>query len=242
MKKAIDYIKKNRSFILMIAVAFFVFLWLEECGSRKTAENEKESIQTFLNDSIDYYKNKNGQLVAEKSALKGSNNKLSKNNDVLQVLLSKQVDSTQQLKKLVSEFKTIDAAGNITTETKLEDIQIDFDEPIEFDFIREWSKNDKFYSIYGKASQVGIKIDSLYIPTLISFGIGEKRKNFFSTEYKFEATSSNPHVSITGLDGGTFTERRKRLGISAYVGYGLGSNFSFQPSAGLALTYTIFWF
>lgn len=237
-----NFFSDNLKIILAITCVALFFLLVWQYNEKTAAQNETESVRDFLSDSLETYQNEHGQLVAEKTALQGTNNKLNDKNQVLQVLLSKQVDSTRQLTKLVENFKTVEAAGNITTETEIKDVYIPFEKPLDFTFSRNWSLTTKHYSISGFTTQIGTTIDRLKIGTTISFALGDKKQSFFKTEYLFEATSSNPHVSITGLDGGTFTERRKRLGLSAYVGAGIGQNFSFEPQVGVGLSYTLVWF
>lgn len=232
----------NLKIILGIACVTLFFWLLHQCNQKESAQQEIKSIRGFMTDTISYYESKTGQLIAEKKALQGSNNKLSDNNQVLQVLLSKQIDSTRQLTNLLEGFKTVESAGNITIEAEIKDIKIPFDEPIGFTFSRRWSKKTPHYFVSGFTSEIGTTIDRLKLNTIISFGIGEKKTGFFKNEYLFEATSSNPYVKITGLDGATFSQKRKRLGLSLYAGCGLGRNFTLTPQVGLGFTYTFLYF
>lgn len=237
-----NFFWSNLQIILGISCVVLFLLLLHQCNEKNNAQEETKSVRAFLSDSVDYYKNKSGQLVAEKTALRSENNKISDRNQVLQVLLSKQIDSTRQLTKLVKNFKTIDAAGNITLETELKDIEIPFEEPLGFNFSRRWSKKTPHYFISGFTSEIGTTIDRLKLNTIISFGIGEKKTGFFQNEYRFEATASNPFVKITGLDGATFSQKRKRLGLSLYAGYGLDRNFALTPQIGVGITYDLLQF
>lgn len=204
MKKAIPYI-----------IAFvFAVLFLDQCGKTSQLKSNNKNANEFLNDTISYFQNKVGQEVAEKTALKGYKNQL-------KILLSKQIDSTGQLKTLVKEYKSIAAAGNVVQETRIDTILIPYDSIIDFDFNRNWFKNDKFYSLSGTSNQLGITIDSLKIPNTISFAIGEKKTGFFKTETKVNVVNSNPYVKTTGLDTYTYSQRKKRLGIGLSAGYGI---------------------
>lgn len=237
-----NFFGDNLKIILAITCVVLAFLLFRQCNANQSIKAESESVREFLQDSIQYYRNEAGQLIAEKTALKGTSNKLKDENHALQILLSKQIDSTRQLTKLVENFKTVEAAGNITAEAEIKDVHIPFPEPVDFTFSRRWSLDTEYYEMKGFTTQIGTTINRLKLGTTISFALGDKKKSFFKTEYLFEATSSNPHVTITGLDGGTFTERRKRLGLSAYVGAGIGQNFSFEPQFGMGLTYTFLYF
>jgi hypothetical protein len=189
-------------FIYLIVIALLVFLLLNNCSGRKYDNQTNDSKIEFLNDTISYYQNELGQEVAEKVALNG-------NNDALELLLSKQIDSTQQLKRLVKGFKKVDASGNITQVVTIDSI-----------FVPEYS---------GKPFE---------FDNTLSFVIG-KTKGFFNSEYKIKAVNSSPMIRTVGLDTYTFKPRIKRFGIGFQVGYGIGSNFSLNPYIGIGLSYDL---
>ncbi|MAX50553.1 MAG: hypothetical protein CMH22_01060 [Methylophaga sp.] len=210
-----------------------LFVILRQCNSATQQRQSQESATEFLNDTIAYYQNKLGQQVAEKKAIQGDK-------ATLEILLSKQIDSTGQLKRLVSKYKNIAAAGNITQETKIDTVEIPYEAAVPFEFTREFTKQTDYYSITGTSNQNGVTLNDIQIPNSLSFAIGKKRTGFFRSEYRIEAVNSNPYVQTTGLDSYTLKVPTKRLGLSLYAGYGVGSNFTLQPSAGIALTYTLF--
>lgn len=220
MKKSIPYI-----------VAFiFAVLFLRQCSRTSELKSDRSNSEEFLNDTVSYFQNELGQEVAEKSALKGDKNQL-------QILLSKQIDSTGQLKSVIRDFRTTAAAGNITQVTRIDTIRIPYDTIINFEFSRNWSKADKYYTISGKSNQLGITIDSLKVPNTLSFAIGEKKTGFFETETKVNAVNSNPYVKTTGIDTYTYSQRKKRLGIGVSAGYGIGGVY-----IGVGINYNIIFF
>lgn len=177
-RKYRNFFSDNLKIILAITCVVLTFLLLRQCNEKTAAQNETESVRDFLSDSLETYQNEYGQLVAEKTALKGNNNKLKNDNHALNILLSKQIDSTRQLTKLVQNFKTVDAAGNITAETEIKDVHIPFDEPLGFTFSRKWSLSTEYYDISGFTTEIGTTIDSLKLGTTISFALGEKNNPF----------------------------------------------------------------
>lgn len=223
--------KKNAIYIGVIVVLIFVIF--RQCNSATQQRQSQESAAEFLNDTIAYYQNEIGQQVAEKKAIQGDA-------DALEILLSKQIDSTGQLKRLVSKYKNIAAAGNITQETRIDTVQIPYEVAVPYEFTRDFTKSNEHYSITGSSNQNGVTLTDIQIPNTLSFTIGKKRTGFFKSEYRIEAVNSNPYVQTTGLDSYTLEVPTKRLGLSLYAGYGLGSDFTLQPSAGIALTYTLF--
>lgn len=200
---------------LIIILLLFGFL-IHTCNRKNEIKASSESTTAFLNDSVKYYKNKYGQEIAYKKALRGENS-------TLQVLLSKQIDSTEQLKKLVEKFKNVDAAGNITTITRIDTIHVPYEVPLPYVFEREWEKSEKFYFVSGRSTHFGNTIDKLEVPVPISFAIGDKKIGLFKSEYRFEATSENPYTTITGLDGYTHKSSESILSVGLQAGYGMTS-------------------
>lgn len=223
--------RKNAIYIGIIVVLLFVIL--RQCNSATQQRQSQESATEFLNDTISYYQNEIGQQVAEKKAIQGDK-------QALEVLLSKQIDSTGQLKRLVKKYRNISAAGNITQETKIDTVEIPYEIKVPYEFTRDFTKVTEYYSITGTSNQNGVSLSEIKIPNTLSFAIGKKKTGWFSSKYRIEAVNSNPYVQTTGLDSYTFKVPNKRLGLSLYVGYGASSDFTLQPSAGIALTYTLF--
>src|SRR5690606_23680521 len=115
----------------------------------------------------------------------------------------------------------VDAAGNVTTITKIDSIPIPYEVPIPCKFHREWEKIDPFYSISGTSDQNGITIESLEVPNTLSFAIGKKKKGWFDSEYVIETVNSNPNITTIGLDSYSLKVPKKRFGVSLFAGYGL---------------------
>lgn len=218
-----------------IAIIILIFILFRQCNSANDKARSLNSTKDFLNDTISYYTNKLGQEVAEKKAISGDK-------QALEILLSKQVDSTGQLKALVRKFRTTQAAGNISQETRIDTVEIPYAVTVPYEFDRDFSKQTSNYSISGTSDQNGVTIKNLTIPNTLSFAIGKKKTGFLKSEYRVEAVNSNPLVKTTGLDTYTLDLPNNPLGLSLYVGYGASSNFTLQPSAGIALTYTLFRF
>lgn len=228
--KIISFLKNSIVPYLIAAVA--IFFLFRQCNRTAELAEIRQNERTFLKDSISYYRNELGQQVAEKTALQ-------EDKSSLELLLTKNKDSLGQLKRLIDGFKNVDAAGNITTVTKIDTVFIPYAVPIESEFMRKWSKNDKYYSVSGTSTNKGIAIENLTIPNQLSFAIGKKKTGWFSTEYRIEAVNSNPYVQTIGLDGYTLKVPRKRLGLGIYIGYGLGENLTLNPQIGIGISYQL---
>lgn len=97
-----------RNHLLYIGIILLlVFLLFDGCNKRVVENKSDDSVSDYLNDTISYKTNKEGLDVATRIAING-------NDLALLILLSKQIDTTQQLQRLVKGFKKVDAAGNIT--------------------------------------------------------------------------------------------------------------------------------
>ncbi len=220
----------NARIIPWIAVVILFFLLLRQCNNAK--DRSRESEKDFLNDTIEYYENEVGQIIAEKNSLKGDK-------QTLEVLLSKQIDSTGQLKRLVRNFRTTDAAGNVSTDIRIDTVFIPYEVPVTEPFNRKFKKSNKHYFFSGISDNNGIRLDSISFPNTLSFAIGKKRTGFLKSEYLIEAVNSNPFIKTIGLDSYTLKVPKKRLGLSIYAGYGIGNNFTFTPQIGLGISYNL---
>ena len=214
----------------IIAIVILAAMLLHTCNRNTHIKESRESEKEFLSDTIQYYKNEIGAEVSEKKALKGDKKSL-------QILLSKQIDSTRQLKQLVKNFRRVDAAGNITSETTIDSIYIPYPESVPVQFRKEWLKEDHYFSISGISTQNGTTIDKIQLPNTLSFAIGKRKTGLFSSEYSIEAVNSNPYIKTTGLDSYTFKVPQKRFGLGLYAGFGILENFTIVPQVGIGLNY-----
>ena len=82
----------NKNAIYIGVIVILIFVIFRQCNSATQQRQSQESVTEFLNDTIAYYQNEIGQQVAEKKAIQGDK-------AALAILLSKQIDSTGQLKR-----------------------------------------------------------------------------------------------------------------------------------------------
>lgn len=213
--------KKN--IIPYLIIAGLLFLLIRQCSETRESNEINETTVAYLTDSISYYKNEIGQIIAEKSALKGEKAEL-------EILLS---NTSGKLADLTEKFNNIDNAGEIETIVEIDTLEIRYTDTIGYVFSRDWAKNDKWYHISGKSTQKGVTIEKLTIPNTLSFVVGEKDGN-----YRIEAVNSNPYITTTGLDAYSLSVPKKRFGISLYAGMGISENFTFAPQIGVGVTWT----
>lgn len=226
---------------LLIKIAPYVglivlgILLFQQCDRTAELKQERKSVETFLNDSVSYYKTKAGKEIAQKKALQGSK-------QALEILLSKQVDSTQQLRKLVSKFKSVDVAANIKTITKFDTVHVPYSSNVEsVPFQKDFNRQTEHYSISGTVNESGIKFNAPEIYNTLSLAIGKKKTGLFQSEYRVEAVNSNPHVKTTGLDAYTFTDNKGLISLDAQAGYGM-TIYGTSPYAGIGVGFDLWQF
>lgn len=218
---------------LHIVVIALAFMWFRSCENADFKQSEIDNFNAFISDTISYYTNKNGQEVATRNALQGAKNSL-------EMMLAASQDSTQQLKSLVSHYKRVSAAVTTQSTTVIEDIEIPY--TIEgSSFSIPFSVSKEFYSLSGKSTNTGLFLDNITIPNRQSIVIGSRKSGFFKTEYKIEVVNSNPFIKTTQVEGYSFSQAKKRLGLGVFVGYGL-SSAGFTPQIGVGLTYNLIQF
>lgn len=224
-----NFLSGNLKIILSLTCAVLVFLLLRQCSETKEANKSLESVQNYLSDTISFYKDETGKIVAQKQALQGDKHSL-------EILLG---ETSEQLGRLTRKFKEVQSAGEITTITNIDTIKILYKDTVPYKFKRLWSKNDKYFFVKGHSSHLGVSIDSLSIPNTLSFAIGDKSTGFWKSEFRIEAVNSNPYVKTTGLDAYSLSVPKKRMGLSLYVGYGLGPKFTLNPQIGIGLSFDL---
>lgn len=223
----IPSIKLSWLHLVLVVVCIF---WFRSCSQKTSIENDLVNYDKVINDTISYYETKNGDVIATKLALEGSNKSL-------QLLVSSLNDSTQQLKKLLSKFKRVTSASQTKTNTVIDSIQVPY--IIEdVDFNMPFNLNDKYYAINGRSTNKGLFIDELSIPNTQSIVVGNRKQGFLRTEYRIEVQNSNPYIKTTDIDSYTLKERNKRLGLGLYIGYGL-NNTGLTPQLGVGLSYDV---
>lgn len=205
--------QKGFNWVYLVAV-LFLFLWIRSLGEKNALRNEMNRFSDVMNDKVLTYENELGQLVSSKKALKGSE-------ATLKMLLSSAIDNKEQLNSLTESFRKVASVTHIETETRIDTILI----PVKIDappFDVPFSKNEEFYSLSGNITNSSLTIVGLTIPNTQTIVVGEKKENWFKTETRMEMVNSNPYVNTKSMDGYTHTERKKRFGLSLFVGGGYG--------------------
>jgi hypothetical protein len=213
---------KNFTYIailILISVLFF-----NQCRQTAQLKKSNKHNQLTLLDSINYYKNKLGLEVAEKSSFKGTVNDLS-------IAFEDAKKENTQLKEAVKKFKKLSTATITSTITEIKEVPVPFEVKVPCNFERTFLKENPFYTFSGVVNQGGINFKKILIPNTQTLVVGKKKLSLFKTEFRAEVTNSNPFIKTTTLDNFTFIDRKKRFGFGVSFGFGVYSNgFFIGPS------------
>ena len=217
--------------IIITAIAIIALVFgCNQYQQKESLEAQNTNVVDFLNDTVSYYEDELGNVVATTKALAG---------DVKQrdILLSKMVDSTKELKALVEKYKTVNSAGIINTVTKIDTVKIPIEVPNGVEFFSTFDFNNEHYKIKGTVSEKGMNINEFEMYNKMSFVIGLKKNGFLKPRtYNIDVKNSNPYIQTIGIDSYTLTEEPKRFGVGPYIGYDF---FIGQVSVGLSLSYNL---
>lgn len=144
MQKIIEMkLPKTLLYVIIAVLSFFV---VQQCSLKENEQNKRSNVRNFLNDTIEYYTNKQGKVVANIKALQGDK-------QTLEVLIS---ESSKQLKELTEKFKTVSSAVEVEQKIKIDTVFVPYKKPIEYDFRKHWAKTDQWYRITGISTQKGV--------------------------------------------------------------------------------------
>ncbi|MFC2110492.1 hypothetical protein ACFLSU_07990 [Bacteroidota bacterium] len=213
---------------ILLATLVLVLVWL--IREKINASNYHDRVESNLaaqQSEILTYKLKNGQQVASIKSLQVSKKELKKQLWV----------KDDSLHLLVKKFKKVKAAVRIKTEVRIDSVLVPFEVPVPFDFKKEFKLSTPDYSFSGEVTQLGVWIRDLRIPNTQRIVIGEKR-SYFKTTLTTDVTNSNRYIQTTGISSQVTTVPIKRFGVSVFAGY----DIRLQPTIGIGLSYTPFFF
>jgi hypothetical protein len=233
MKIKIEHTKETLlQWGLLVVVILLSVFSCTQYKIRKELKAERQSVEEYFKDSVKYYKNKYGQEVATKKVLIGDK-------DQLEVLLSKQVDSTNQFKGLYKKYKNVKSAGIIETITKIDTIYITYDSPLDINvgLGRDFKIDTQDYFISGTAYLTGLTIDRIYLENKLTFIKGVRKNGWFKPNtYSIDVAHSNPHIQTTGIDSYLFTPKKNRFHVGPAIGYDFITG---RLSGGVSIMYSV---
>lgn len=192
------------------SIAFaLVIISYNTCNNYKNNYDEQSNLIVSMQDSVKYYKNKQGEFVAQIANLQGSKENL------LRVI-------GDQDKKLARLIKSNARAGAVFAQTtKIDTVLITKTDTVNGIIERNSSISDKWMTIEVKEKDDSLRAkvemrDELSVSFKnVSQGLFKKKKSVV------EVTNANPYVKIEGLR--SFEIPQKKSNLKFWVGVGIGA-------------------
>lgn len=221
--------------ILLLIIAGFVWSLVKSHKEADTWEHNYHALQ----DSVHYYETKNGELLAYKDALILDKKELQEYLNM----------SRQEIKELEKALQgALAMAGQIHTVIRYDTIRMTDSIYLVNDTIFSKFKYEDLYTQIGGHTVITDSMTKSET-TLDYIDIYTKLKIGMTDNYKFYATSDNPHLNITNIESAVidedmFRQDRKKWGLSVYAGFGanygiVDKKIDVGPSFGVALTYDL---
>jgi hypothetical protein len=222
--------------LVVVSVLLFTALFIQTCEPEpKLSQNE---LYNSLQDSLSFYKNKNGELVGTISTIQTSKIK-----DFLDIQ-SKDKEITR-LQSLVKTYKNRMGAGSvagiITTkglaETRVATI-VDTSKVYPVYFSEFNLDNWVWGSI--RASRDSTDIQVQYAEDISFVLLRERKSIFHKYRYTSEITVHNPYSSVQSYRTYQVKDKtRPKIVIGPNVGFNLTSEFKIVPTIGVGATFPL---
>jgi hypothetical protein len=230
-----ELIKKHKYVLIIIALALCLIGALACWGKSMYNANQWKKINinnvTALTDSINYYKSKNGDLVAEKTLLIGDMDLLKiANKELADKIEDMKVNNPQQ----VVHIETV--IENDVHDTVWMIQESDTTIQKEFDFSNKWRILSGNINLDKNLLSLSIEQDKV----LVDYTLAIK-------DNKVYITSENPYVKYNEIQGLTLPKQKKlfSIGVGPAISYGYDFQHNcFAPVVGVSvgLYYNIFQF
>lgn len=216
----------NKNYIYIIIILILTACLTFSVKSCRDAEAESNHNLIAMVDSVDYYKGKNDELVAEKTLLTGDIDVLkTANADLYKQIESMKVKKPEQVVYVETIIENEVRDTTYVRET--------VDSIYNFDFSNEWRDLSGNIEIDTNNVSLNILKDYTYFNASIAIKNG-----------RAYVTSDNPYLKVTNMDGFTLPKQKnKRLGFGPYIGL----EYDFEkrkvcPSIGVSISWHLFEF
>ena len=227
---------------LLACIVTIIILSITTCNSSQRAGIAENNLLA-LNDTVTYYKDREGRTVAQKRVLEV-------NNKVLMQLNSDKDSMLGILQKLVKENKNTTSASviSITTGDKGSGVTVVRD-TIVYDSIKMVYEYPTYYYSFGgeyltgdiEMSEDTTKWD-IKFNNYVTVSHEYKKNGLFKPKYPVvKVTSLNPYSSVTDIASYTVPAKKDfRIGIGPMIGYGISiPDFKPQGFIGVGVTYSV---
>lgn len=222
-------------FIQIVIIIVLAVTSLKQCSANKDFKKKLKLNNEARKDTIEFYTNKLGQIVAEKKAFQTTIKEMD-------LLIDDILHDNEQLKQQIKTFKKPTSAHSNTTKVSIKNVDVKFANPIDFNFDREFEKITDNYNLYGRVNQYGIYDFRFLATNNQTLVTGIKKTGLFSTDFTSELINSNPIFFTDDMKNIDFTESKKRFGISVFGGYVIPPNLKPTFAVGVGVSYDLFRF
>jgi hypothetical protein len=179
--------------ILVLALIVLGLFCIKSCNRNKTLIEEASLIMNYQ-DTVLFYKSKNGDLISYNKALEISS-------ENLKVINKELYDELEDLKMRKPKVVT-----KIVTEVEIREIPVPYEVQLPCDsFNVPFSFNDTWVAIGGRSKHTGLFFDSIVLTNDMTIAVGEKDNGLFKrNEYIVAVKSDNPYFNTKSLKSYTF--------------------------------------
>lgn len=269
LKGIFDGVMKYKTFIVAVVAVVLTVIMLQTCQSNKNLRNQiaAEKAKTdqniaALTTDLQTYKDKYDNVGFIKPILQLTKDELKLHNPVLYAELEKELGEVQVIWKEKIVYRDTGSVKNVVKKLSKDQYELGFD----------YTSKDNVLNIVGRSTFGAVIIPSedttksnleithgftYFDSTRIQFGLTTGIRQDPDKIYRIFVKPSPPNnnIRITSLEGADVSnfitpqtpEIPRRFGVSAYLGWGATIDTKTRtaalgPSAGLAVTYTIFSF
>lgn len=237
LNKLKDFFNKYKWKIIYTALTCLMFVFLcfsiHQCNTYKRMNDNNI---TALTDTINLYKSKNGNIIAEKTTLYATIKDLKKINDSLYNVVKdiniKNPDNIVYVNTTI-EYEKHDTLFLINNDTIKNTCKIEQ----KFDFTNKYRslQGNVYYYRGNTQDTLGINISK----DLVNVDFTTILK-----DNKIYISSSNPYVKYNDIISINTKQnsKNKRFGVGPMIGVGINHKLQFTPFIGVGLTYNIFQF
>jgi len=204
--------------------------------------NDLEEVSDTASDSLETYKNKNGELVSEIKSFDLVNEKvllnLKTNDETIKALQEVVKGFEGKLAAaIVARSETLEKGATATKISGGDTVKSGdtvFIYPIySTDWAEKWSEGIITASRDSITRDIKVKND-------YSFTIGKKSNGWFKKrEVVVNMTNLNPNTATQELRSYNVKQAPKRFNLVVYAGVGVGKNFEFEPQIGIGGGFTL---
>lgn len=247
---------KNKEYLLLLVIAVLCFSLFKSCNNRSRMKNEYAQNVKGLNEKINSYKDKNGQLIGERAILISDRNGLKDLNKDL----SEEVDYWKKKKQRVEvvvdtriEYRDTGSTKTVLTKVGRNEYKLNFDYQstdtiLKIKGYNNIKVNPKIIDVSKNEVELNPIVSNTYFTDIeiqipLKVGIKEEKGGIKRAYVK----TPNDKFKITKIDAVEIDDElkksKRRFGVGPFIGYGLSMDRTgvvrVGPSVGVSVHYSI---